>query len=434
MYTGNKTYGDWAEKTWDWMQQVDLIDSRGYIYDGINANNCTNRTPYQFTYNTGGMALGAAAMYNFTSDQKWLQRLQLVVKGADVFFANYDNIMTEVACETADRCNLDQQSFKAYLSRWFAVGAQWAPPIFDTVGPWIKTSAVAAAKQCSGGDNGKMCGLKWSSGKYDGSTGVGQQMAAMEVSLATRLQNRRAPYRSDNGGSSVGDVNAGTGDNTDGEPLVYGPLSSGNTAGAAFVTLALLLAWFYAIAWILKDERSSVNMFKQMKYAATEGRGGMGAAAAFKIRGRDAAKSKTEVAENGSNSSRTPDRNSNISERDIPLDAPIRIGHVRNASDVTVRRMSNMPLGWPRNSMANFPNNSETLSQRGSMFIGGTTSDAGSPRVNNMGTANLTPSASHGSVGMPPLSLHNSPQAHSSPVGMAMSDEHDAHVPHSPIH
>lgn len=36
--------------------------------------------------------------------------------------------MTEVACEPVDLCDVGQQSFKAYLSRWMAATTKWGRP------------------------------------------------------------------------------------------------------------------------------------------------------------------------------------------------------------------------------------------------------------------------------------------------------------------
>lgn len=70
-YTGNTTYSDWAEKTWDWMESVGLLDPATYkIYDGAHVKtNCTDINKAQFSYNAGVFLQGAAFMYNFVS---WL--------------------------------------------------------------------------------------------------------------------------------------------------------------------------------------------------------------------------------------------------------------------------------------------------------------------------------------------------------------------------
>lgn len=67
-YTGNQTYAQWAEKTWDWMDSVQLMDDNYKIYDGTDdTKNCTSVNHVQWTYNAGVMLLGAASMYNMVS-------------------------------------------------------------------------------------------------------------------------------------------------------------------------------------------------------------------------------------------------------------------------------------------------------------------------------------------------------------------------------
>ena len=95
--------------------------------------------------------------------------------------ANTSHSMYEWACETQGKCNTDQYSFKAYLSRFMAQSAIIAPYIYDQVYQALNTSAVAATQSCSGNDDTTTCGQKWYVGGYDGSFGVGQQLSALET-------------------------------------------------------------------------------------------------------------------------------------------------------------------------------------------------------------------------------------------------------------
>lgn len=58
-------------------------------------------------------------------------------------------IMIEVACEATKLCNIDQQTFKAYLSRWMAATVKVAPWTHDTIMPLLRSSAEAAARSVS---------------------------------------------------------------------------------------------------------------------------------------------------------------------------------------------------------------------------------------------------------------------------------------------
>ncbi|KAI1750455.1 glycosyl hydrolase family 76-domain-containing protein [Xylaria castorea] len=270
LYTGNSTYSDWAVKTWDWMVGVKFIDENYRIYDGAAiGHNCTDITPYEFSYNVGAFLLGAAAMVEHldkagkTDDAAlWHERVDGLLNSTELifFFGNDvdDKVMIEVACEAVNLCDVDQQSFKAYLSRWMAATTKWAPWTFDRIKRLLQNSAEAAVRQCTGGDNGRMCGMKWTnnSGLWDGTTGVGQQMAVMEVVLANMIQEAKPPVTNSTGGTSVGDPAAGGQDSGRVDPMRqrFGPIRPGDRAGAAFVTFVVLAALLAALVFMLLDE------------------------------------------------------------------------------------------------------------------------------------------------------------------------------------
>jgi mannan endo-1,6-alpha-mannosidase len=124
-------------------------------------------------------------------------------------------IAYEVACEPKLTCTTDMYSFKAYLTRWLAATTKVAPFTYNQIMPVLKTSAIAAAQQCSGGANGRMCGLSWSKGPvWDGTQGVGQEMAAMSVIFTNLLQFNNGvhiapPVTNSTGGTSVGNSSDG---------------------------------------------------------------------------------------------------------------------------------------------------------------------------------------------------------------------------------
>lgn len=142
-------------------------------------------------------------------------------------------------------------SFKAYLTRWLAATTKMAPYTYDIIMPKLQASAAAAAAQCTGGSNGRMCGLSWSSGAYDGTTGVGQQMAAMSVVFTNLLaidQSLGVPVTNATGGTSVGNNNAGS--QSVANPEAIKPSTTGDKAGAGILTTALLLAATGMFGWM----------------------------------------------------------------------------------------------------------------------------------------------------------------------------------------
>lgn len=272
LYTGNSTYADWAVRTWDWMTSIGFIDENYRIYDGATVeNNCTDITPYEFSYNAGAFLLGAAAMVAYSSNEgqtetdaatTWHERVDGLLDSAELifFFGNdtSDRVMIEVACEPVNLCDVDQQSFKAYLGRWMAATTKWAPWTLSRIKMLLRNSAEAAVRQCGGGENGRLCGLKWAnnSGAWDGTTGVGQQMAALEVVLGSMIREAKEPVTETTGGTSSGDPDAGGSDEGRVDPVGWhhGPIRTGDRAGAAFVTFFVLAALLAAIVFMITDE------------------------------------------------------------------------------------------------------------------------------------------------------------------------------------
>ncbi|PFH58315.1 hypothetical protein XA68_13879 [Ophiocordyceps unilateralis] len=349
LYTGNQSYAQWADKTWDWMVGVNFIDKHWRVMDGAHTGvNCTDIVPYQFTYNAGGFILGAAAMYNLTEDAKWKDRLDKLLEASKVFFTGPEkNIMTEVACEPVNRCNLDQQSFKAYLSRWLAAITKWAPHTHDVVMPYLRASAVAAAKQCTGGANGRMCGLKWNQDKYDGSTGVGQQMAAMEVTLSCMVKKRAAPVTESTGGTSRGKPDAGGDDIGRDKPPgpPYPPMSVAQRVGAALATAFILCFLSAGVFWILLDELSAKGPLEQLRGIIRSSTDMSIALLAAGI----------GVRRDGTGSVLHGEKATSASERGGLFSPPLLGGgdHKSKKADIGAgqvrRQSSSMPRGWPHN-------------------------------------------------------------------------------------
>jgi mannan endo-1,6-alpha-mannosidase len=247
---------------------IGLMDKSYNIYDGAHIeSNCTDINKVQFSYNMGVWLLGAANMYNYVSrishfssssltnpqtngNETWKARVDgLLNQTFNVFFPN--NIAYEVACEAKLTCTTDMFSFKAYLTRWLAATTQVAPYTYDLIMPKLKASATAAALQCNGGDNGRMCGLSWSKGAdWDGTSGVGQQMAAMSAIFVNLLplSNVTGPLTNQTGGTSVGNPNAGAGSNSNPEAIL--PATGGDKAGAGVVTTLWLVFATGMFGWM----------------------------------------------------------------------------------------------------------------------------------------------------------------------------------------
>lgn len=118
--------------------------------------------------------------------------------------------MFEQACERQVTCNIDQRSFKAYLARFMALTVKMAPYTANLIMPKLRTSAVAAARQCSNGLDGNTCGMKWYQPEWDGLFGVGEQISALEVIQNTLVHEVGVPVTETKGGTSEGNPAAGS--------------------------------------------------------------------------------------------------------------------------------------------------------------------------------------------------------------------------------
>lgn len=156
--------------------------------------------------------------------------------------------MYEVACETHGTCNVDQKSFKAYLSRWMAATTKLAPWTSDYIMARLRASAAAAARQCNGGTDGVTCGNKWTVPTWDGSYGVGEQMSALEVIQSNLITTVGGPVTNATGGTSKGDPSAGTGGDVSPVALHTGQIKTGDRVGAGLLT-ALVLVGVLGGAW-----------------------------------------------------------------------------------------------------------------------------------------------------------------------------------------
>lgn len=201
-FTGNQTYIDWAEKSYDWSVAVGLITEDYHVFDGTDdLKNCSSQNQILWTYNAGIYLYGAAVLYNYTNGSAlWQQRTEGFLNATANFFSAYDNatnIMYEPACETVYTCNNDQYSFKGYLSRFMWASTQMASFTTNAVTTLLTASSLAAAQACSGGKDSVTCGTRWYTGGWDDTFGVGQQMSALETIQGLLVGKSIPPLHSD---------------------------------------------------------------------------------------------------------------------------------------------------------------------------------------------------------------------------------------------
>lgn len=145
--------------------------------------------------------------------QKWETGLQgLLNKSTSLFFPKQygGNILTEFACEQQELCNTYQMAMKGSFAEILSSVAILAPQTTSKILPLLQGSAIAAAKSCTGGANGTECGNQWYRSKYDGSTGMAQDLSATGLFTANLVAfEKQAPgTQASPAGSSTGSGNA----------------------------------------------------------------------------------------------------------------------------------------------------------------------------------------------------------------------------------
>lgn len=158
--------------------------------------------------------------------------------------------MFEVACESNGKCDVDQRSFKAYLARWMGYTMIVAPWTRDLMMNRMQLSAQAAAKQCNAGEDQQTCGLRWTNnGVNDGSFGVGEQMAAMEIFQNLLIDQVSGPATENAGGISKSDPSAGG--EVQSQPITFNEITTGDKAGAGFLTTIVLIGIVAGAWWMV---------------------------------------------------------------------------------------------------------------------------------------------------------------------------------------
>lgn len=92
-YTGNSTYVEWANKSWNWMSAIGLISRDYQVFDGADdLKNCSELDHTQWSYNPAMLIYGTSMLANFTNEKVWKDRTNgLLTSMEKSFFSPYKN-------------------------------------------------------------------------------------------------------------------------------------------------------------------------------------------------------------------------------------------------------------------------------------------------------------------------------------------------------
>ncbi|KAI7518097.1 hypothetical protein KC331_g21386, partial [Hortaea werneckii] len=255
---------------------IGLIDQEGRVYDGADSNlNCTQFNHIQWTASAGAYLSGSAYAANYSRTIRWQGYNSVLFLNSNFTFFE-DGIMYEVACEPNMNCNTDQQAFKAVLARALANTKTLAATGevtqgegcgFNETGPcttigsdreviqgWLESTARAAAASCEMQDSGLMCGTSWRQDGYDGHSGLGQDLNALEAVLAVLPQyeyqttlpvtsyGRPGGYEPPTYSDTPGNSSSSNRSNPSSSASPSSPASYDNAAGASSASLLALAA------------------------------------------------------------------------------------------------------------------------------------------------------------------------------------------------
>ncbi|KAJ5220573.1 Mannan endo-1-6-alpha-mannosidase DCW1, partial [Penicillium citrinum] len=130
-YTGNATYAEWATKAWDWTKSVGLITPDWQV----SMEQRTTRTTSTLSSNSSDMTSPSSDLQfvNVEDTARW------PLGRCNHFFSKNESskdVMYEPPCELIGKCNVDQLSFKAYISPNTRI-LSLAPHTYEECHEWL---------------------------------------------------------------------------------------------------------------------------------------------------------------------------------------------------------------------------------------------------------------------------------------------------------
>ncbi|KAJ3531657.1 hypothetical protein NM208_g8786 [Fusarium decemcellulare] len=222
-YTNKTSYGEWADKSWDWLHNSSSSDSDALeisVYSDGECGKVDNSTSsLQHTL----LAEGAAFMEYYTNGTwDWYIRADEFINSTlSTYFPG--GVFTEAECDLND-CNAWSTS-NGLVHQKLAVTSQILTNATDSIIPVLRTSAKAALKKCRTGKTGTKC--DWSrqvgSGKGDDAM---EPMGTLSAALSLLTEYVEGPSTAESGSPAAGPSN----EPVDREDVVYPDISTRSSA------------------------------------------------------------------------------------------------------------------------------------------------------------------------------------------------------------
>ncbi|PLB55690.1 hypothetical protein P170DRAFT_344344 [Aspergillus steynii IBT 23096] len=185
-----KIYTGAAVMAWEWGVKTQMLDENKWSVAMSVKNTteggstCAPSTRSEWSYMYGLYLSGAAYLLKLNEGLSWEERVpNLLYSVLNKFFI--DDVMRELGPRgdlgTNETIVPEMQSQIGMLASSLATVANLIPETAEYIAPSLRITATAAAKQCSGSENGTVCGSEWTSPIYDQNPSLGNSMSAVNV-------------------------------------------------------------------------------------------------------------------------------------------------------------------------------------------------------------------------------------------------------------
>lgn len=182
----------------------------------------------------------------------WLSALNGLIDSLFKTFFIHKNVIEDVTCEPREICNNNEILFKGLVVSWLAYTTLLVPSTTNKIMPMLESSAQGCAASCTGNGN-NTCGVRWYQFKWDGWTGMEEQISASQMfsNLLVKYAHGKdvGPVTENTGGTSQGNVHAGMGDGSGVNTLP--PITTGDKAGAGILTVGFVGGWIGLMVFML---------------------------------------------------------------------------------------------------------------------------------------------------------------------------------------